>query len=140
MVIICINKIMIITKVTGRMELFNLIKNSNKQMYVLFSSPTCGPCKSIKQSMLNIMNNTNENILWCYLDISDSGNANVYSYYKRYGKVYGVPALMVFNNSVPNQTNEVMNVDNMLPVDVIHGGNIQEIINFLSRTGWRPSN
>lgn len=127
MIIICIDK-MIITKVTGRNEFFNIIKTTEKKIYVLFSSPTCAPCKSIKQSMINIMNNTSENIIWCYLDISDMGNGNVYSYYKRFGMVYGVPALMVFNGENKSQTAD----------EVIHGGNIQEIINFLSKTGWRP--
>lgn len=75
----------------------NLLKDpSTKVIIIKFSATWCKPCLKIKNSVDKHIQNIPENGLVFYLDIDDETNKELYSKFKTYRMIKGVPAILVY--------------------------------------------
>tara|TARA_B100000900_G_scaffold132342_1_gene112025 strand:+ start:3821 stop:4180 length:360 start_codon:yes stop_codon:yes gene_type:complete len=86
----------IITEISSREELVNLIKENKGILVLKFGAEWCGPCKKIEQTVIDWFNILPANVTCGIIDCDES--FDVYAFYKKHKIVKTIPAILRFDS------------------------------------------
>jgi len=105
----------IITEIRDRTHFGELLVNNPGAFIIKFGADWCGPCKTIEQDVLKLMNLMPDSVQCAIIDVDKC--VDVYSFLKTKKMVNGIPVILVYYRGNLNY----------IPDDRVVGANIREI-------------
>lgn len=94
-------------------------------LIIKFTATWCGPCRTIKEDCLKLVNQMGDNVTFVEIDVDEY--MELYGALKQKKQVNGIPAFLAFTSKRPNES------EWFIPNDSHTGADKQAMLNFFIR-------